>query len=634
MATVTITGKLLNGLNEPLVGEYVYFRVTGAGTDTAADAVYPRKTFALGPSDASGDLPSDDIWVNGDSGVQSYYEVRMPGNERIDIIIPSGTTGTVDLSDMLTSYRADASTQQSTVLGTAQAYTNTLAADPSDNGSFNASAWRTDLNVENGADVTDTANVTAAGALMDSEVTNLAQVKAFDASDYATAAQGILADSAQQPPSEGAFVDGDKTKLDGIEALADVTDTANVTAAGALMDSEVTNLADVKAFDPTDYATAAQGALADSALQGVTTSNTVWVSKEGNDSTGTAGRLDLPFLTVGAAQTAANDDAAIVSDAGSTSANLTYSRETNLTNGKRKYVNSTFSIEWNASPAQWEIKSSATVLYLSTSDTEYPWDATGWVVGSGTSPAPTVSQRRGDTILALPGDYSAETALAGKDGVTYQGLDGAILPAFNVTTAITIKGSGLCQSLTCNNAGAVIDMPEMDTVAAISLGFLGGILTAGNAGTFILCFGGTATIRNADQAHDGTTNDPIRLSGSASLTIENSRHESTEENGAVIDIANNWSGSLKIFNSRLKATNAGTDGATIGIKYGTGVTGTVQLDGVTIETAQDGTGTAKSIDAPSAQTVLIGSPLKVTHDVDTDVTLDGGDLIINTGFTA
>jgi hypothetical protein len=40
--------------------------------------------------------------------------------------------------------------------------------------------------------------VTAAGALMDSEVTNLAQVKAFDSSDYATAAQGVLADSALQ----------------------------------------------------------------------------------------------------------------------------------------------------------------------------------------------------------------------------------------------------------------------------------------------------------------------------------------------------------------------------------------------------------------------------------------------------
>ena len=91
-----------------------------------------------------------------------------------------------------------------------------------------------------------------------------------DASVFATAAQGLLADSAQQPPIEGAFVDGDKTKLDGIEALADVTDTANVTAAGALMESEITNLAQVKAFDSSAYATAAQGALADTALQDAT----------------------------------------------------------------------------------------------------------------------------------------------------------------------------------------------------------------------------------------------------------------------------------------------------------------------------------------------------------------------------
>ena len=52
------------------------------------------------------------------------------------------------------------------------------------------------LNVEDGADVTDTANVTSAGALMDLEVDNLAQVKAFDTSDYATAAQGSTADNA------------------------------------------------------------------------------------------------------------------------------------------------------------------------------------------------------------------------------------------------------------------------------------------------------------------------------------------------------------------------------------------------------------------------------------------------------
>jgi hypothetical protein len=51
------------------------------------------------------------------------------------------------------------------------------------------------------------------------------------AEDYATAVQGSLADSAQQPPVEGPFVDGDKTKLDGIAAGAEVN-TINTTDIG------------------------------------------------------------------------------------------------------------------------------------------------------------------------------------------------------------------------------------------------------------------------------------------------------------------------------------------------------------------------------------------------------------------
>ena len=118
-------------------------------------------------------------------------------------------------------------------------------------GSFTAASasFSTRVTANDAKLTANTSNVTSAGALMDSEVTNLAEVKAFDSTDYATAAQGAKADSAQQPPSEGAFANGDKTKLDGIEASADVTDTTNVTAAGALMDSELTNLAAVKAIN-------------------------------------------------------------------------------------------------------------------------------------------------------------------------------------------------------------------------------------------------------------------------------------------------------------------------------------------------------------------------------------------------
>jgi hypothetical protein len=47
----------------------------------------------------------------------------------------------------------------------------------------------------------------------------------------------------------GLLTGADKTKLDGIETAADVTDTANVTAAGAVMDSELTDEAAVKAIN-------------------------------------------------------------------------------------------------------------------------------------------------------------------------------------------------------------------------------------------------------------------------------------------------------------------------------------------------------------------------------------------------
>ena len=176
--------------------------------------------------------------------------------------------------------------------------------------------------VEASADVTDTANVTAAGALMDSELTDLAGVK------------GVTISTLQVKPSEGAFVDGDKTKLDaieasatadqtdaeiraaveaatdsnvftdadhtklnGIEASADVTDATNVTAAGALMDSEVTNLAQVKAFDSADYATAAQGTTADAALP-----------KSGGTMTGTIASFESTGIDDNATSTALTID--------------------------------------------------------------------------------------------------------------------------------------------------------------------------------------------------------------------------------------------------------------------------------------------------------------------------------------
>ena len=114
---------------------------------------------------------------------------------------------------------------------------------------------RTEINVEDGADVTDTTNVTSAGALMDSEVTNLAFVKALASGISET--NVLVADATIEDDDflriNGTSVEGlDKAAMLtalNLEDGADVTDTTNVTAAGALMDSELTSLSDVKAIN-------------------------------------------------------------------------------------------------------------------------------------------------------------------------------------------------------------------------------------------------------------------------------------------------------------------------------------------------------------------------------------------------
>lgn len=82
-------------------------------------------------------------------------------------------------------------------------------------------------NIETAADVTDAANVNAVESdPIVGAITGL--VKADGAGNIAQAVEDT---DYQGVPSEGAFADGDKTKLDAIEALADVTDLTNVVAA-------------------------------------------------------------------------------------------------------------------------------------------------------------------------------------------------------------------------------------------------------------------------------------------------------------------------------------------------------------------------------------------------------------------
>ena len=56
------------------------------------------------------------------------------------------------------------------------------------------------------------------GALMDNEVTNLAQVKAFNSADYATSTQGNTGDSATQPGDNISTLTNDSGFITGLTA--------------------------------------------------------------------------------------------------------------------------------------------------------------------------------------------------------------------------------------------------------------------------------------------------------------------------------------------------------------------------------------------------------------------------------
>ena len=133
--------------------------------------------------------------------------------------------------------------------------------------------------IEASADVTDTTNVVAAltagtnvtiaangtiastdtnttysvgdGELSQNNFTNAdhSKLNAIEASATADQTDAEIRAAVEAATDSNVFTNADHTKLNAIEASADVTDTANVTAAGALMDSELTSIASIKALN-------------------------------------------------------------------------------------------------------------------------------------------------------------------------------------------------------------------------------------------------------------------------------------------------------------------------------------------------------------------------------------------------
>jgi hypothetical protein len=150
-------------------------------------------------------------------------------------------------------------------------------------------------------------NITVGGTVDGRDVaTDGSKLDTIETSATADQTNAEIRAAVEAASDSNVFTDADHTKLNSVESSADVTDATNVAAAGALMDSEVTNLAQVKAFSSSDYATATRTISAGAGLTGggnLTTNRTIshadTSSQASVDNSGTTFIQDITLDTYG-----------------------------------------------------------------------------------------------------------------------------------------------------------------------------------------------------------------------------------------------------------------------------------------------------------------------------------------------
>ena len=275
------TVVLTQGGATTISGTYPNFTISSTNTAyTNADVDTHLNTSTATASQVLSWTGADYDWVS-TSSAPNFQTVTDTGNTTTNSITVAGlissagmgitgnitVTGTVDGRNISTDGTKldgieSGATADQTALQIKTAYESNINTNAFDD------AEQTKLSgIETGADVTDATNVSAAGALMKSggamtgpittnstfdgrnvsvDGTKLDGIEAGATADQ-TAAQ--IKTAYESNANTNAFTDAEKTKLTGIEAGANVTDTANVTAAGALMDSELASIASVKALN-------------------------------------------------------------------------------------------------------------------------------------------------------------------------------------------------------------------------------------------------------------------------------------------------------------------------------------------------------------------------------------------------
>ena len=224
MSSTTVNFNLKDAGFANFASQTLTFRLLKAGADKTDDTVIlPSVVTATSGADGTGSVS---LFRNGESDIDSVFEVIFPNKERAKFIIPSGSSS-IHLSDLLVdNVPSGSATQQSTVFAAAiqranHTGTQTLSTI-SDSGTM-ASQNSNSVSITGGS---------ISGATLTGTTANLT-----DSSD------------------KRFMTDAQEAKLDTVETNADVTDATNVTAAGALMDSELADLTGVKTLTLPDSTT-------------------------------------------------------------------------------------------------------------------------------------------------------------------------------------------------------------------------------------------------------------------------------------------------------------------------------------------------------------------------------------------
>ena len=282
---------------------------------------------------------------------------------------------------------------------------------------------------------------------------------------------------------DGRDVAADGSKLDGIEVGADVTDTANVTAAGALMDSELTSIASVKALNQ-GVATTDSPAFAGITTSGTTnTANLTIAGAQGSDgqvltSTGSGIQWEYASGGGGGGSFSTFSVDTMTGDGSTTTLSLSYNPVTE--NNTQVYIDgvyqpkSTYSVAdttltFSTAPPNGsavEVTSSPNVIFSSNTMT-----------GDGSTTTLTLSAAPGtenNTVVYIDGVYQPKSTYSvSGTTLTFSTAppNGASVEAMSTTTVDAFTTA----SMTGDGSDTTLSLPDNPGVANNTLVFIGGV---------------------------------------------------------------------------------------------------------------------------------------------------------------